>query len=71
MDARQVNELIVTVRAIHETMTQILQTNKLILEQLEKQSPSISATFTQNGSKCTQSATQSFVAGCNIKNLTL
>ena len=71
MDTRQANELIVTVRAIHETMTQILQTNKLILEQLKKQSPSISATFTQNGSKCTQSATQSFVAGCNIKNLTL
>ena len=67
MDARQANELIVAVRA----MTQILQTNKLILEQLKKQSPSISATFMQNGSKCMQSATQSFVAGCNIKNLTL
>ena len=72
MENSQLNTLLLAITALNETMTQILQVNKQMLEQMKKTPYSITTNFTQNGSKCKQlTSAQSVIAGCTIKNMTL
>ena len=71
MGNNQIQDFCTAINELNQTMKQILETNKKILHQLENQPYNISATFTQNGTKNKQSSSQSFIAGCHIKNMAI
>ena len=72
MENSQLNAILLAITTLNETMVQILQVNKQMLEQMKKTPYSITTNFTQNGSKCNQlTSAQSVIAGCTIKNMTL